>query len=176
MNALIPIEQIERRIYLIRDQKVMIDSDLAEMYGVAVPQLNRQIRRNPLRFPEDFAFQLTNEEWENLKCQKGISCSAWGGRRHAPYVFSEQGVGMLASVLSSERAALVNVAIIRAFVRLRQLLSTHKELAAKLVELEKKIGAHDSHIRTLFEAIRDLMSPPTPPAEGKHRIGYRHDA
>jgi hypothetical protein len=170
MNALIPIEQIERRIYLIRGQKVMIDSDLAEMYGVAVPQLNRQVRRNPLRFPEDFAFQLTKEEWENLKCQKGIARSAWGGSRHPPYVFSESGVGMLASVLSSERAALVNVAIIRAFVRLRQLVSTHKELALKLGELEKKLGAHDSQIRNLFEAIRQLMTPPAP--EPKRRIGY----
>jgi len=171
MNALIPVEQIEDRILLIRGHKVLLDFDLAKMYGVLVPQLNRQVRRNPLRFPEDFAFQLTNEEWEILKCQKGISSSGWGGRRHAPYAFSEQGVSMLASVLSSERAALVNVAIIRTFVRLRQLLSTHKELAAKLGELEKKLGAHDTQIRSLFEAIRQLMTPPA--QDNKRRIGYR---
>ena len=171
MKALIPVEEIDRRIYLIREQKVMVDSDLAEMYQVGVSQLTRQVRRNPLRFPEDFAFQLTQEEWDNLKCQKGISSLAWGGRRHPPYVFSEQGVGMLASVLKSERAALANVAIIRAFVRLRQLLSTHKELALKLGELERKLGAHDSQIRNLFEAIRQLMSPAAP--EQKRRIGYR---
>src|SRR4029077_6340057 len=98
-----------------------------------------------------------------LRCQKGISSSAWGGRRYLPFVFTEQGVGMLASVLKSERAALVNVAIVRAFVRLREILSTHKELAHKLVELEKMIGAHDTHIRTLFEAIRELMTTPPKP-------------
>ncbi len=172
MNDLIPSEQIERRIYLIRDQKVMVDSDLAEMYEVDTRHLNRQVRRNPLRFPEDFAFQLTEKEWEILKCQKGTSSSAWGGRRSPPYVFTEQGVGMLASVLSSERAALVNVAIVRAFVRLRELLSTHKELAGKLAELEKKIGAHDEYIRNLFDAIGELMNHPAPPPDEKPRIGY----
>jgi len=172
MNALIPLEQIERQIYLIRGQKVMLDSDLAAMYKVSVRHLTRQVRRNPLRFPEDFAFQLTKDEWEILKCQKGTSSSGWGGRRHPPYAFTEQGVGMLASVLKSERAALVNVAIVRAFVRLREILTAHKELAHKLGELEAHLKTHDKQILGIFEAIRQLMSPSAMPEEQKRRIGY----
>ena len=164
------VETIAERIYLVRGQKVMLDEHLAELYDVETPQLNRQVRRNLLRFPEDFAFQLTKQEWENLKCQIGISSSGWGGRRFLPYVFTEAGVSMLSSVLNSERAIQMNVFIIRAFVKLRYILSSHKELDAKLIELEKRLGTHDAQLRGIFEAIRELMNPPSEP---RRRVGFR---
>ena len=172
MNSIVPTEYIEHRIYVIRGRKVMLDRDLADLYQVENKHLTRQVRRNALRFPEDFAFQLTKEEWENLRCQKGASSLDWGGRRFLPYVFSEQGVGMLASVLKSEKAALVNVAIIRAFVRLREALSTNQHLSNKLGELERTISVHDEHIQNLFDAIRELLNPSTP-EEPKRQIGYQ---
>lgn len=171
MKALIPMERIESRIYLIRERKVMIDVDLAELYDVKTGNLNLAVRRNLERFPEDFAFQLTREEADNLRLQTAIS--SWGGRRYLPYVFTQEGIAMLSSVLRSPRAVQMNILIMRVFVRLRKMLGTHKELAHKLEELEKKIGAHDTHIQTLFEAIRQLMEPPAPPPEDKRRIGYR---
>lgn len=169
---LIPDEQIERTILLIRGHKVILDSDWAAMYGVETGQLVRQVKRNSLRFPVDFAFQMSAAEFDNLKCQIGIS-SSWGGRRTPPWAFTEQGVAMLSSVLSSKKAIEVNIAIMRAFVRLRQLLSTNKELTAKFERMEQKLGEHDEHFRVVFEAIRQLMAPP--PATGKKkRIGF-HD-
>jgi hypothetical protein len=166
----IPATHIERNIYLIRGHKVMLDSDLARLYGVTTFNLNKAIKRNPSRFPGDFMFRLTEKEAENLIFQIGISSSKWGGRRHLPSVFTEQGVAMLSSVLHSERAAQVNVAIMRAFVRLRETLATHKELGRKLSELERKVSNHDGHIRSLFEAIRELMSPPERPVK---QIGFK---
>jgi hypothetical protein len=140
----------------------MLDSDLAVLYGVETGALNRATRRNLGRFPPDFMFQLTAEEAENLKCQIGIS-SYWGGRRRSlPHAFTEQGVAMLSTVLRSERAVLVNVAIMRAFVQLRRVLGSHAELARKLTELEQRIEGHDTAIRSLFDAIRQLMAPPSP--------------
>ena len=156
----------------------MLDADLAKLYGVSVGRLNEAVRRNIDRFPDDFTFQLTREEFEdlraqtvtsNLKSQFAISSSAWGGRRHPPYAFTEQGVAMLSSVLRSKRAVQVNIEIMRAFVRLRQILSSHKELARKLEELERRIGAHDQHIQAVFQAIRQLMTPPEPK---KRNIGF----
>ena len=127
----LPLERIERKILLIRDHNIMLDADLAELYGVTTGVLVRQVKRNPIRFPKDFCFQLTAAEWEVLRCQcwhlKGL-----GGRRYAPYAFSEQGVAMLSSVLNSTQAIEVNVQIMRAFVTLREMLSTHKDLAKKL--------------------------------------------
>ena len=161
----IPIERIENRIFLIRGQKVMFDSDLAGLYNVETGALIRAVKRNPNRFPSDFMFQLTSDEWVSLRCHFGIS-KGRGGRRYLPYVFTEHGVAMLSSVLNSETAAQINIEIMRAFVRLRRLLSTHEDLARKLEELEKK---YDAHFRIVFDAIRQLMSPPDPP---KRPIGF----
>lgn len=170
MSLAIPTERIQRVIYLVRGEKVMLDSDLAALYGVETGALNRAVKRNLDRFPPDFMFQLTSTETENLKCQIGIP-SEWGGRRRSlPYAFTEQGVAMLSSVLSSKRAAQVNIAVMRAFVQVRQVLLGHAELARKLAELEKRIEGHDSAIRSLFEAIRQLMAPPQP--QSKPEIGF----
>jgi len=135
-----PAEAIERRIFLIRGQKVLLDNDLAELYGVTTGNLNLAVRRNKIRFPSDFMFQLSDEETKCLLLQFAISKSR-GGRRTLPYAFTEQGVAMLSSVLKSQRAVLVNIAIMRAFVRLRELMGTHKDLAQKLEALEKKYDA-----------------------------------
>ena len=165
---LIPTERIEKAILFIRGQKVLLDHDLADLYGVETKMLVRALKRNLERFPEDFMFQLSKEEFDLLRCQFGTS-SSWGGRRYAPYAFTEQGVAMLSSILRSQRAVQVNIAIMRAFVRLREMLTSNKELARKLGELEKK---YDEQFRVVFEAIRQLMTPPTP-AENKRRIGFR---
>ena len=172
MKGLIPHEVIENKIYLIRGQKVMLSMDLAKLYGVPTMRLNEQVKRNINRFPNDFMFQLNDAEHEILKSQFAIS--SWGGARRAnPYAFTEQGVAMLSSVLNSERAVQVNIAIMRAFVKLRQILSTHKELAHKLNELERKIEKHDTEISSIFEAIRQLMAPPS--EKPKRRIGFLAD-
>jgi hypothetical protein len=177
-KSMIPVERIERSILLIRGHKVMLDADLARLYGVETKALNRAVKRNLSRFPEDFMFQVTVEEFENLKCHIGtsnlksqfaISGSGWGGRRHPPYAFTEQGVAMLSSVLRSKRAVRVNIEIMRAFVRLRQILSSHKDLARKLEELERRMGAHDQQIQAVFQAIRQLMAPPEPK---KRKMGF----
>jgi phage regulator Rha-like protein len=170
---LIPVERIQNFIFLIRGEKVMLDSHLAELYGVETKVLNRAVRRNADRFPDDFMFQLLNEELENLRCQIGTSSLEYGGRRYSPYVFTEQGVAMLSSVLRSKRAAQVNVAIMRAFVSLRRLLATNEALARKFAELERWLEGHDEAIKSLFDAIRELMSPPVKPKReiGFHAIG-----
>ena len=169
MSNIIPHEVIQQKIYLIRGQKVMLSMDLARLYGVPTMRLNEQVKRNLKRFPSDFMFQLSNAEYEILKSQ--IAISSWGGARRAnPYAFTEQGVAMLSSVLNSERAIHVSIAIMRAFVRLKAVLTTHKELAHKLNELERKIEKHDEAISSIFEAIRQLMAPPT--EKPKRRIGF----
>jgi len=159
----IRVDRIEKAILLIRGQKVMLDRDLAELYAVETGALNRAVKRNIQRFPEDFMFQITDEEAERLRCQTGISKRGRGGRRYLPYVFTEQGVAMLSSVLNSERAIEVNIAIMRVFVRLREMMATHKELAFKLAELEERLEGHDEQIQNIFEAIRQLMTLPEPP-------------
>lgn len=169
----IPPELIERRIYLIRGQKVMLDSDLAELYQVTTGNLNLGVRRNPQRFPEDFMFQLTKEEFENLRLQFATSSSSYGGRRYLPYAFTEQGVAMLSSVLNSDRAVAVNIAIMRAFVKLREIMATHKDLANKIEALERKYAAHDKEIQVIFSAIKKLLEPSPPPS--KRRMGFRDD-
>lgn len=137
MKDLIPQEVIERKIYLIRERNVILDKDLAKLYGAPTKRLKEQVKRNIKRFPEDFMFELTMQESEILRSQ--FATSRWGGERYLPYAFTEQGVAMLSSVLNSERAIEVNIAIMRAFVKLRKILSTHKELAHKLNQLERKI-------------------------------------
>ena len=164
----IPLERIQKHIFLLRSQKVMLSQHLAELYDVPAKVLNQAVRRNRERFPDDFMFQLNEEELAILKSQ--IVTSSWGGVRFLPYAFTEQGVAMLSSVLRSPRAVLVNIAIMRAFVQLRQVLGSHAELARKLAELEKKIEGHDTAIRSLFEAIRQLMAPPA--VEPKPEIGF----
>lgn len=168
----IAVENIEKSIFLIRGQKVILDADLAGLYGVGTKTLNRAVNRNKERFPADFMFQLRKKEFDNLRYQFGTS-SYWGGRRYPPFAFTEQGVAMLSSVLKSQQAILVNISIMRAFVRLREMASAHKELAEKLSELEKK---YDKQFLVVFEAIRQLMLPPHQPGKTR-RIGFitRHD-
>jgi len=170
-TGLIPTGRIQRAIYLIRGQKVMLDADLARLYGVTTSNLNKAVRRNLSRFPADFMFQLSPEEAKDLMFQIGISSSKHGGRRKPISAFTEQGVAMLSTVLRSERAVQVNIAIMRAFVQLREILGSHAELARKLTELEKRIEGHDSAIQSLFEAIRQLMAPPEPDPPGRE-IGF----
>lgn len=165
------VASIERRIYIIRGQKVMLDADLAELYRVPTSRLNEQMKRNRNRFPADFMFQLKPSEAESLRSQNAIS-KRRGGRRTLPYAFTEQGVAMLSSVLNSERAVQVNIAIMRAFVKLREVIATHKELAHKIEELESKFQQHDEQIRAVFDAIRELLAPQevTP----RKKIGFLH--
>ena len=169
MAAIIPTEQIEKLIRLIRGHKVMLDTDLAVLYGVETRVLVQAVKRNSNRFPTDFMFQLSDEEANLLRSQIVISKNRRGGRRYLPYVFTEQGVAMLSSVLNSERAVEINIEIMRAFVRLREMILSNKDLARKLDALERKFESHDVHIRSLFEAIRQLMAPPEP---NKRRIGF----
>ncbi len=151
---------IERRIFLIRGHKVMLDSDLAELYGETTTRLNQQARRNMDRFPEDFAFQLTQEESDALMLQIATSKTGRGGKRKLPLVFTEQGVAMLSSVLRSKRAVAVNITIMRAFVRLREVLATHKDLARRMADLERGQKAQGRQITDVFKAIQKLLEPP----------------
>lgn len=164
-HALVAAERIERTILLLRGEKVILDADIAVLYGVETKVLVRAMKRNLERFPEDFMFQLTVEEVRNLRCQFGTS-SLWGGRRYRPYAFTEQGVAMLSGVLRSERAVLVNVEVMRAFVRLRRMASAQKELARKIEALEEK---YDDQFRVVFDALRELMAAPEP---GDRPIGF----
>jgi len=169
MKALISTGVIEGKIHVIRGQRVMLDSDLAALYCVQTKILNKAVARNSERFPDDFMFRLLADEADSLRFQFGTSKSGRGGRRYLPYVFTEQGVAMLSSVLHSKRAALVNIAIMRAFVKLREMLGAHKELAGKLTQLENKIEKHDAEIGAIFDAIRQLMDTPVPKVK---KIGF----
>ena len=165
METIVPIEVIERKIYIIRGQKVMLDSDLAELYNITTKVLVQAVKRNLRRFPADFMFQLTNQEVAVLRSQ--FVTSSWGGRRYVPYAFTEQGVAMLSSVLNSDRAVDVNIQIMRTFVKLREMIASHKDLARRLDELEKK---YDAQFKVVFDAIRQLMTPPEP---REKKIGFR---
>ena len=165
MKHLIPVEAIEQKILFVRGHRVMLDRDLAALYGVGTRDLNKAVSRNLERFPDDFMFQLEKKEFENLMFQFGTS--SWGGTRKTPYVFTEHGILMLSSVLRSQRAIDVNIQIMRAFVKLRQLLNTHIELARKLEELEKK---YDAQFKSVFDAIKMLMSEPEDPGTGLKKI------
>ena len=168
-NAMIPSEFIERRIFIIRGRKVMIDDDLAELYQIPTKRLNEAVKRNGNRFPEDFMFQLTTEEFQNLRSQFATSSLSYGGKRYLPYVFTEQGVAMLSSILHSPRAVAVNIAIMRTFVRLRQLLASNKELAEKVMEMEKK---YDKQFKIVFDVLRQLMGPPLE-KDNKNPMGFK---
>lgn len=167
-SSMVPAERITRAILLIRGHKVMLDADLANLYGVQTKVLIQAVKRNAGRFPIDFMFQLTDQEFANLRSQS-VTSSSWGGRRYPPYAFTEQGVAMLSSVLNTERAIDVNIAIMRTFVQLRSMLASNAELAAKLARLEKK---YDAQFKVVFDAIRQLMSPTVRP---KRRIGFAHE-
>jgi len=168
---MVSVKLVERKIYFIRGQKVMLDSDLAELYQVPTKALNLAIKRKKGRFPRDFMFRLTKKESEYLRFQSETSNDGRGGRRYLPYVFTEHGVAMLSSVLNSERAVQVNIAIIRTFIKLREILATHKELAERLATLERKYQEHDNELTAVFEAIRNLLAEPDPP---RRPIGFRH--
>jgi len=181
-------ESISRLVFVVRGERVLIDADLAVLYGVETGALNRAVRRNIRRFPEDFMFRLTASDWENLKCQVGISSSPTrtasakrlgsqsvtsiqhGGRRGIPYVFTEQGIAMLSSVLHSSRAVEVNIAIMRTFVQLRRLMDSNRDLARKIEAMEKK---YDEHFAVVFEAIRQLVADDqSRKAQPNRRIGF----
>jgi phage regulator Rha-like protein len=164
-TILVPDERIEQGILLIRDQKVMLDEDLAEIYGVTTKRLNEQVKRNLDRFPADFMFQLSKEEYAQLRSQ--FATSRWGGRRYPPFAFTEHGTVMLASVLNSPVAVQASIQVVRAFIRLREIMATHKELARKLSALEKK---YDERFQVVFEAIRKLMESPS--GKPKRKIGF----
>ena len=157
MNEMMNPARIERRIYLIRGYKVMMDRDLAELYGVKTKVLIQAVKRNRYRFPDDFMLRLTEKEFRNLRSQ--IVTSSWGGRRHRPYLFTEHGIAMLSSVLNSKRAILINISIMRAFARLRHFSSTRAELANKVKDLEIVVGKHDRHILGIVQAIKQLVDP-----------------
>src|SRR5258707_3148128 len=169
-NPAVSVQLIERRIYLIRGHKVMIDVDLAELYDVPTKRLNERVRRNSKRFPEDFRFQLTKEAAENLRSQIATSRSGHGGRRSLPYVFTEQGVAMLSSVLNSERAIEVNITIMRAFVKLRQILESNEELNRKFAAVIRKLSTHDKYFKVVFDELKKLNQHPTPTSK---KIGFK---
>jgi len=168
MAIILKPENVARLVFFVRGEKVMLDADLARLYGVTTGNLNKAVKRNQARFPGDFMFQLTDKETENLIFQSGRS-KGRGGRRHRPYAFTEQGVAMLSSVLNSERAVQVNIAIMRTFVQLRRLMDSNADLARKIENLEKK---YDEKFATVFAAIKQLIAPPAP---AKKRIGFHPD-
>jgi hypothetical protein len=165
IKSVLPVSRIENSIFMIRSEKVILDHDLAAMYGVQTRALVQAVKRNLDRFPEDFMFQLSKDEFNNLKSQ--IVTSSWGGRRTPPYAFIEQGIAMLSGVLKSKRAVLVNIEIMRTFVKLRRILATHDKLARKLAALERR---YNKQFKQVFDAIREIMTPKTPPKQ--HQIGF----
>jgi hypothetical protein len=168
-SALVLTRKVGSKILVLRNQKVILDSDLAELYGVSVKRLNEQIKRNPKRFPADFVFTLTRPEYENLKSQNATSSTKHGGRRYLPHAFSEHGAIMAATVLNSKRAIEMSVFVVRAFVRMREAILDNQRIAAKLDELENRLDSHDGSIEELVEAIRELIAPL--PANNR-RIGF----
>jgi hypothetical protein len=166
-KEIIPVQRVAQSIRWICGQKVLLDSDLAALCGVTSGNLNKAVKRNAQRFPSDFMFRLSTQQVQNLRFQFGIS--RWGGRRALPYVFTEQGIAMLSSVVNSDRAIRVNIAIMRVFVKLRQTLETNRELGQNFSELEQRVGKHDEEIAAILEAIRRLMAPPKKP---RREIGF----
>jgi ORF6N domain len=171
-QLIVPARQIERLIHISRGQRVMLDWDLAKLYGVSTRRLNEQVRRNADRFPVDFAYQLNEQEFEGLMSQIAISKTGRGGRRKLPWVFTEQGVAMLSSVLRSPMAVRVNIEIMRAFVRLRRLLATPGEIVAQLTKLAETVELHDDQIRVIDEVLRKMMEPPPDSDKPKRRFGF----
>ncbi len=168
----LPVERIERRIFALRGRRLILDADLAAVYGVSTTRLNQQVRRNPRRFPPDFAFLLTEAEAANLKLRSVRSSSGWGGRRKPPLAFTEHGAVMAAAVLNTPVAVAASIAVVRAFVRLREILASHAHLLRRLGDLERKCTGHDRKLEALFRAVRELMASPKSP-ERTERIGFR---
>ena len=173
-SIMIPDEVLINKIHLIRGQKVMIDNDIAELYGVETRRLNEQVKRNSERFPTNFMFQLMKEEFDNLKSQKAIS--SWGGRRKQPYVFTEHGILMLANVLKSDRAIKMSIRIIEVFVKVREMLLTHKDVLLRLEKIEESIAEHDNNILVIFEYLKQLEQAKQEELDHKNRIriGYKN--
>lgn len=169
-QSLIPVESIAQSILVLRGRRVILDADLARLYGVTTTRLNEQVRRNQERFPEDFAFQLALSEFQDLKSQFARSSGTHGGRRKAPIAFTEHGALMATTVLKTPRAVEVSLYVVRAFIRLRELLSTHTELSQKVAELEGRLDTHDEEIALLMQAIQQLLSPPPTP---ERKLGFR---
>lgn len=169
-DSIIPVDRVEQCIYVIRGHKVILDVDLARIYGVSTARLNQQVRRNRKKFPTDFVFELTRKEFDNLMLHSATSSSGYGGRRKLPLAFTEHGAIMAATVLNSPQAVLMSVLVVRAFVQMRETLTNHHELVRKLAELERRLTGHDDAIRHLFGVIRQLLGPPeanpeTPPKQ-----------
>jgi hypothetical protein len=173
VDSLAASETISAMIYVVRSQRVMLDEDLAKLYGVPTKRLNEQVERNLERFPEDFAYQLTQEEFVNLKSQFATSSLRHGGRRKLPRVFTEHGVAMLSSVLRSRTAVRVNIEIVREFVRLRRLLATPGEFATQLQQLAETVKLHDDQIKVISQVLHKMLQPPPPP-DPNRRIGFHH--
>ena len=169
-SKIIVEEAIVNKIFLIRSQKVMLDKDLAALYGIETKVFNQAVKRNLSRFPKDFMFPLKAREVQNLRSQ--IVTASWGGRRNLPYAFTESGVAMLSSILNSERAIAVNIQIIRIFTKLRTMLLTHKDILLKLEKLEKKTSENSDDIQVVFSALKQLLDPPATP---RKRIGFKQD-
>jgi hypothetical protein len=169
-KLIIPDEVVISKIYHLRDQKVMLDSDLSELYGVETRVLNQQVKRNEDRFPDDFMFQLTEEEWENLKSQN--ESSSWGGRRKLPYVFTEHGVLMLSSILNSKKAIAVNIQIMRIFTKLREMILTHKDLLLEMEELRKKVVGQDDRIDMIYKYLLQFIKEQETP---RIKIGFKKE-
>jgi len=170
LQTLLAEQKILNRIYVVRKQKIMLDQDLADMYGVETKQLKRQVKRNIERFPKDFMFTLTKKEWENLRCQ--IGTSSWGGSRYMPMAFTEQGVSMLSSILNSKTAIEVNIRIIRVFTRLREYTLTHTEILMQLAKLEKEVKGNSRDIENIFTVLRELIGQQSTP-KPRNRIGFK---
>jgi hypothetical protein len=169
-DAIIPIEVVTQRIFFIRGQKVMLDADLAELYEISTTRLNEQVKRNKDRFPPDFMFQLTKDEFENLISQFAIS--SWGGRRLLPFAFTEHGVAMLSSVLRSPRAVQMNILIVRAFIKIREILASNKDPASKIEELEREQKLQNKHINSIYAILERLITEPVKP---KTPMGFTRD-
>ena len=162
-KSIIPIEVVSQKIFFIRGLKVMLDADLAELYAISTARLNEQVKRNKDRFPQDFMFQLNDDEFENLRSQ--IATSSWGGRRVLPYAFTEHGVAMLSSVLRSPRAVQMNILIVRAFIKIREILASNKDLAGKIEELQKEQKLQNKHINSIYSMLEKLISGPVKPSK-----------
>lgn len=173
LETLVAEQKILNHIYVIRGQKVMLDRDLAELYGVETKQLKRQVKRNTERFPKDFMFTLTRKEFDNLRSQSGTS--SWGGTRYMPIVFTEQGVAMLSSILNSKTAIAVNIRIIRVFTRLREYAVTHKDILLQLVQLEKKVKGNSQDIENIFSILRELIGQQNIPPPPRAKIGFKQN-
>jgi len=172
-TAIVLAKRVGSNILILRNQKVILDTDLAELYGVPVKRLNEQLKRNPQRFPRDFLFTLTREEYKHLRSQNATSSSAHGGRRYLPHAFTEHGAIMAATVLNSKRAIEMSVFVVRAFVQMRQSLVVNQHVVSKLAELEARLDSHDAEIQDLVDAIRELLTPL--PANNR-RIGFEAPA